>query len=81
MDIPIQDDLALSNLTLCDFTLGNATLGNFIPVICVHPTVILGKGFGSKGKQYHKHTALETQSHTQWSQEMPRIDIKYFQSS
>jgi hypothetical protein len=28
-------------------------------------TVSLGKGFGSKGKQHQKHTALETQSHTQ----------------
>ena len=26
-------------------------------------TVSVGKGFGSKGKQHHKHTALETQSH------------------
>ena len=36
MYITVQDDLALSNLTLCDFTLGYATLGNFIPVIRVH---------------------------------------------
>ena len=28
-------------------------------------TVSLGKGFGSKGKQHHKHIASETQSHTQ----------------
>ena len=27
-------------------------------------TVSLGKGFGSNGKQHHKHTASETQSHT-----------------
>ena len=26
-------------------------------------TVSVGKGFGSKGKQHHKHTASETQSH------------------
>ena len=30
----------------------------------------LGKGFGSKGKQHHKNTASETQSHTQWSHRM-----------
>ena len=41
MDIPIQDDLTLSNLTLCDFTLGYATLGNFIPVICVHHLIAI----------------------------------------
>ena len=28
-------------------------------------TVSLGKDFGFKGKQHHKHTASETQSHTQ----------------
>ena len=28
-------------------------------------TVSLGKGFGSKGKQHHKHTTSETQSHMQ----------------
>ena len=44
-------------------------------------TVSLGKGFGSKGKQYHKHTALETQSHTQWFQQIQRITMKYFQRS
>jgi hypothetical protein len=27
------------------------------------PTVSLGKGFGSKGKQHHKHTASKTLSH------------------
>ena len=26
-------------------------------------TVSVGKGFGSNGKQHHKHTASETQSH------------------
>ena len=31
----------------------------------VRLTVSLGKGLVSKGKQHHKHTALETQSHTQ----------------
>ena len=36
------------------------------------------KGFGSKGKQHHKHTSSETQSHTH---QMPRILMKYFQSS
>ena len=30
----------------------------------------LGKWFGSKGKQHHKHTASETQSHSQWSRRM-----------
>ena len=36
------------------------------------PTVSLGKSFGSKGEQHHKHTASETQSHTQWSHQMQR---------
>ena len=31
----------------------------------VYCTVSMGKGFGSKGKQHHKHTASESQSHTQ----------------
>ena len=31
----------------------------------VDTTVSLRKGYSSKGKQHQKHTALETQSHTQ----------------
>ena len=33
-----------------------------MPCNSVH-TVSVGKGFGSKGKQHHKHTASETQNH------------------
>ena len=33
-------------------------------------TVSVGKGFGSKGKQHHKHTASEMQSHNKGSQQM-----------
>ena len=33
-------------------------------------TVSVGKGFGSKGKQHHKLTASETQSHNKWSHQM-----------
>ena len=40
-------------------------------------TVSVGKSFGSKGKQHHKHTASETQSHTQWSNQMQRKIMKY----
>ena len=32
-----------------------------------HLTVSVGTGFGSKGKQHHKHTASETQSHKKLS--------------
>ena len=35
-------------------------------------TVSLGKVFGSKGKQHHKHKSSETQSHTQWFHQMQR---------
>ena len=35
-------------------------------------TVSPGEGFGSKGKQHLKSTALETQSHSQWSHKMIR---------
>ena len=44
-------------------------------------TVSLGNGFGSKGKQHHKHTPSETQSHTQGSHKMHRRNMEYFQSS
>ena len=43
-------------------------------------TVSLGKGFGSKGKQHHKHTASQTHSHTQWSHQMQKTIMKYFRS-
>ena len=44
-------------------------------------TVSLGKGFGSNGKQHHKHTASEAQSHTQQSHQMKGTIMKYFQCS
>ena len=31
--------------------------------VAIVDTVSAGKGFGSKGRQHHKHTASETQSH------------------
>ena len=37
-------------------------------------------GFGSKGKQLHKHTASKTQSHTQSSHQMQRKILKLLQS-
>ena len=33
-------------------------------------TVSVGKGFGSTGKQHHKHIASETQSHNKWSHQI-----------
>ena len=36
----------------------------------MHATLSVGKGFGSKGKQRHKHQALETQSYNNWSQQI-----------
>ena len=44
-------------------------------------TVSLWRGFGSKGKQHHKHTASETQTHTLQSHQIQRTIMKYFQSS
>ena len=44
-------------------------------------TVSLGKDFGSNGKQHHKHTASETQSHTQQFHQLPIKIMKYFESS
>ena len=51
------------------------------PQIIAPYTVSVGKGFGSKGKQHHKHTASETQSHNKWSHQMQRKIMKYLQSS
>ena len=42
--------------------------------------VSVGKGFGFKGKQHHKHTASETQSHNNWSHQMQRKIMEYFSS-
>ena len=41
-------------------------------------TVSLGKWFGSKGKQHRKHTASQTQSHTQWSHQKYRKPHEIF---
>ena len=44
-------------------------------------TVSVGKGFGSKGKQHHKHAASETQIHNKRSHQMQRKIMDYFQNS
>ena len=41
-------------------------------------TVSVGKNFGYKGKQHHKHTASETQSHNKWSHQVQRKIMEYF---
>ena len=45
------------------------------------PTVSVGKGFGSKGKQHHKHTGSETQSHNKWSQQMQNKSLHISKSA
>ena len=47
----------------------------------LNSTVSLGKGFGSKGKQHHKHTASETQSPIQQYHQMKSTIMKCFQRS
>ena len=37
---------------------------SFLKLLYTHVTVSLEKGFGSNGKQHHKHIGSETQSHT-----------------
>ena len=57
----------------------NMAASDMLSIVLI--TLSLGKVFGSKGKQHHKHTASETQSHTQQSHQIQRTIMKYLQSS
>ena len=58
----------LIQLDILDFILSLNSICLFISlkedIAIPVSTVSLWKGIGSRGKQYHKHTASETQSHT-----------------
>ena len=55
-----------------------STLYCILPTVYCIFTVSVEKGFGSKGKQHHKHTPSETQSHNKWSKTNAKKIMEYF---